>query len=127
MNTRENRLTGRRLLARQRHLITQVVLHIAAKLTGADLQRAAPHLIDDSLTELLEKHVPCAVPAKKPAHGARLLGDRADLRLWRLIAVLKTCLDQLDKGPGTTTTKRVSAHSPPCFAISRRVFLTGCL
>jgi meiotic recombination protein SPO11 len=95
---------------RIKHIISQVALHIVRRLTGADFESACPGAIDSSLKELIEEHVPVRVPAR-PAHGARLLDDRADMRLWRLVAVLKACLDVLDRSAGSTTTKREIYYS----------------
>jgi meiotic recombination protein SPO11 len=91
---------------RAQHIISQVVLHIVRKLTGADLEDA----VDRTLQPLIEKHVP--VPAStRPAYGARMVATTADMRLWRLIAVMKACMDVLTRGPGTTTTKRAIYYS----------------
>ena len=37
--------------------------------------------VDRSLRALIEMHVPVHVP-RRPAHGARMLDDRADLKLF---------------------------------------------
>ena len=86
---------------RVKHIISQVVLHIVSKLTGADFEEA----VDASLQPLIEKHVPVRIPPR-PAHGARVLDDRADMKLWRLVAVMKACMECLERGPGATMTKR---------------------
>lgn len=95
---------------RVKHIISQIVLHIVGKLTGADFEAASPGVVDPSLQELIEKYVPVRVPPR-PAHGARMLDDRADLKLWRLIAVMKACMDVLDGSPASMTTKRAIFYS----------------
>ena len=102
---------------RVKHIISQVVLHIVSKLTGADFEDA----VDGSLKSLIEKYVPVSIPAR-PAHGARLCDDRPDMKLWRLVAVMKACMDVLDRGPASATTKRGIYYSDvELFGNSQRI------
>ena len=83
--------------------IKQMVLYIWEDMTGADFADAIPEAMRDKLRQ----HMPSAKVAKRPRHGARMLDDRGDVKLWRLISVLKTCVEMLSRDAATTTKREI--------------------